>query len=140
MRAFLLALVLMTVAAAGAAAQPASPADGVAIRGVITRQIEAFRQDDASGAFAYASPGIQGMFGTPERFIGMVRDAYPSVHRPRSVEFGELQQQDGRIVQQVELVGPDGQPQTALYEMERGGDGIWRIAGCNLVRSPRVGA
>ena len=139
MRAILAVLVLLA-AAPGARAQPASPADGADIRGVITRQIEAFRQDDAPAAFAYASPGIQGMFGTPERFLGMVRDAYPSVHRPRSVEFGELQQDDGRIVQQVELVGPDGQPQTALYEMERGADGAWRIAGCSLVRSPRVGA
>lgn len=139
MRAILAALILMA-AATGALAQPASPADGAAIRGVITGQIEAFRGDDAPGAFAFASPGIQGMFGTPERFMGMVRDAYPAVHRPRSVEFGELQQQDERIVQQVELVGPDGQPQTALYEMERGNDGTWRIAGCSLVRSPRVGA
>lgn len=138
----LLRLLLMVLAlsaiARGAQAQTLSAADGVAVRGVIGRQIEAFRRDDAPGAFAFASPGIQGMFGTPERFLDMVRRAYPAVHRPRSVEYGELTRENGRTVQQVELVGQDGQPHLALYEMERDGD-TWRIAGCTLVRSPRVG-
>ena len=137
MRTLLLALALMALAGS-VHAQGLSAADGAAIRGVIGRQIEAFRQDDAPGAFAFASPGIQGMFGTPERFLDMVRRAYPAVHRPRSVEYRELTREDGRIVQQVELTGQDGQPQLALYEMERDGD-AWRIAGCTLVRSPRVG-
>ena len=102
------------------------------------RQIEAFGRDDAPAAFALASPGIQGMFGTPDRFLDMVRRTYPAVYRPRSVEYGELTREDGRIVQHVELTGQDGQPQLALYEMERDGD-AWRIAGCTLVRSLRVG-
>ena len=134
----LLLAAMLTAAAGNVRAQGPSAADGAAIRGVIGRQIEAFWHDDAPGAFAFASPGIQGMFGTPERFLDMVRRTYPAVHRPRSVEYGELTQENGRIVQQVELTGPDGQPQLALYEMERVGD-AWRIAGCTLVRSPRVG-
>jgi hypothetical protein len=69
-----------------------------------------------------------------------VRRAYPAVHRPRSVEFSGLLQEDGRIVQQVELTGPDGTAQLALYEMEKDSAGNWRIAGCVLVRSARVGA
>ena len=131
--------VLVLIAVAGSVrAQGVSASDGAAIRGVIGRQIEAFRRDDAPAAFALASPGIQGMFGTPERFLDMVRRAYPAVHRPRSVEYGELTRENGRIVQQVELTGQDGQPQLALYEMERDGD-AWRITGCTLVQSPRVG-
>ena len=137
LRRLLLALAL-TAAVGSVRAQEVSAADGAAIRGVIGRQIEAFRRDDAAGAFAFASPGIQGMFGTPERFLDMVRRAYPAVHRPRSVEYRELTREGGRIVQQVELTGQDGQPQLALYEMERDGD-TWRIAGCTLVQSPRVG-
>ncbi len=137
LRRLLLAAIL-TFAAGGVRAEGLSASDGVAIRDVIGRQIEAFGRDDAPGAFAFASPGIQGMFGTPERFLDMVRQTYPAVHRPRSVEYRELSQEDGRIVQQVELTGQDGQPQVALYEMERDGD-AWRIAGCTLVRSLRVG-
>lgn len=129
---------MLTFAAAGVRAEGLPASDGAAIRGVIGRQIEAFRRDDAPGAFAFASRGIQKMFGTPELFLDMVRRTYPAVYRPRSIEYGELSQENGRIVQHVELTGQDGQPQLALYEMERDGD-AWRIAGCTLVRSLRVG-
>ncbi len=129
---------MLTSAAGGVQAEGLSASDGVAIRNLIGQQIEAFGRDDATGAFAIASPGIQRMFGTPERFLDMVRQTYPTVYRPRSVEYRELSKEDGRIVQQVELTGQDGQPQLALYEMERDGD-AWRIAGCTLVRSARVG-
>ena len=134
----LLLAAMLTSAAGRARVEGLSASDGAAIRGVIGRQIEAFRRDDAPGAFDFASPGIQKMFGTPERFLDMVRRTYPAVYRPRSVEYGELSQDNGRIVQQVELTGQDRQPQVALYEMERVGD-AWRIAGCTLVRSLRVG-
>ncbi len=139
LRPLLLALAVMA-AAGGARAQDVSADDKAAIRGVIGRQLEAFGRDDGPAAFGYASPGIQGMFGTPERFLDMVRRGYPAVHHPRSVEYGDLVQENGRIVQQVEVVGADGQPQLALYDMERGPDGIWRIAGCSLTQSPRIGA
>ncbi len=123
-----------------AAADEVDKATQQALQAIITQQIEAFERDDGDAAFAFASPHIQEQFGNSGRFLDMVRRAYPAVHRPRSVDFAELLVGDGTIVQQVELVGPDGQPQTALYEMERGADGAWRIAGCSLVRSPRVGA
>ncbi|MBC7799207.1 MAG: DUF4864 domain-containing protein [Gemmatimonadaceae bacterium] len=120
-------------------AQDVAPPDRDAIRGVIARQLEAFRRDDGAAAFGLASPGIQGQFGDADRFLDMVRRAYPPVHRPRSVEFTELVVKDGEIVQQVELTGPDGKPALALYSMERDDAGQWRISGCVLVRSTRVG-
>lgn len=122
-----------------AVAQDITPPDRAAIQGVITRQIEAFRRDDGAAAFGLASPGIQGQFGDAQRFMDMVRRAYPPVHRPRSVEFTELRATDGQIVQEVELTGPDGKPALALYSMERDSAGEWRISGCILVKSTRVG-
>ena len=116
-----------------------SAADRTAIQGVITRQIEAFRHDDAETAFGFASPGIQDQFGTPGRFLDMVRRAYPAVHRPRAMEFTGLRLDDGAVVQEVELVGPDGALALALYTMERDSAGVWRISGCTLVPSVRVG-
>ncbi len=123
----------------GHAQSDLSAADRMAIQGVITRQIDAFRRDDAEAAFAFASPGIQAQFGTPERFLDMVRRAYPAVHRPRAMEFTGLRLGDGGTVQEVELVGPDGALQLALYSMERDAAGAWRISGCVLVPSARVG-
>lgn len=69
----------------------------------------------------------------------MVRRAYPPVYRPRSVDSSELMVGDGTVVQQVELVGPDGASVLALYSMERDAAGQWRISGCILTKSARSG-
>ena len=62
----LFALVALVLGLAGAAqAQSLSSADRAAIRQVIEAQVDAFRRDDGSAAFSYASPVIQGMFGSP---------------------------------------------------------------------------
>ena len=69
----------------------------------------------------------------------MVKRGYPPVYRPRSAEFSELALRDGALVQEVELVGPDGQSKLALYTMVRDGAGGWLIAACVLIPSVRVG-
>ena len=138
-RAVAALLFLCAAVGPGQAQADLSAADRMAIQGVITRQIEAFQRDDAEAAFAVASPGIQDQFGTPDRFLDMVRRAYPAVHRPRAMEFTGLRLGEGGVVQEVELVGPDGALQLALYSMERDAAGAWRIAGCALVPSARVG-
>jgi hypothetical protein len=107
-------------------------ADRATIRGVISDQIAAFRRDDATTAFGFAAPNIQAMFGSPERFLGMVRDAYQPVYRPSDVAFGELVYVGDQLIQLVQVVGPDGVPRLALYFMDRQPDGNWRIAGCTL--------
>lgn len=136
MRGALLALAVL-MGMGGPARAEVSPADRAAIAEVITGQLQAFRQDDGPRAFSFASPGIQSMFGTPENFLDMVRRAYPPVHRSSQGEFTTLTEQ-GEVVQHVELFH-DGQWHTALYSMERTANG-WRISGCVLVRSARVGA
>ena len=130
-------LLLLLVLAPGLAwaqapATDIGAADRAKIRAVISDQIAAFRRDDAQAAFGFAAPNIQAMFGTPERFLGMVRDSYQAVYRPSDVAFGELVRIDDRLTQLVQVVGPDGAARTALYFMERQADGTWRIAGCVL--------
>jgi hypothetical protein len=117
----------------GPLGQHLTGADGAAIRRVIERQLEAFRQDDGPTAFSFASPGIQAMFGTAENFLDMVIQAYPQVYRPRAVEFRELTVHEGQPAQKVLLTGPDGVTVTALYLMQQQPDGEWRINGCLLL-------
>ena len=123
-----LAIVLM--------ASPASAEDArrAGIVAVIGAQLDAFRHDDAEAAFAFASPAIQAMFGTPANFLRMVAESYQPVYRPRAVKFLDLLEQDGRLVQRVLFTGPDGRQVMGLYMMVRQPDGTWRIAGCVLVR------
>lgn len=118
---------------------PLGPSDRAAIQGVISRQLDAFKRDDAPEAYRWAAPNVQAIFPTPERFIEMVKRGYKPVYRPRTVEFSELAVRDGAIVQEVELVGPDGQPALAVYTMVRDGAGGWLIAACQLMPSVRVG-
>lgn len=142
-RIFLIVAVLVPGVAWSQAPQPASDigaADRATIRAVIGDQIAAFRRDDAAAAFSFAAPNIQAMFGSPERFLQMVRDGYQPVYRPSDVAFGELVRIDGQLTQIVQVVGPDGAPRTALYFMERQADGAWRIGGCVLTTGPGVAA
>jgi len=102
---------------------------------VIGAQLAAFQRDDASTAFAFATPDIQAIFGTPANFLQMVAEAYAPVYRPRKFTFLDLVEKDGRLVQRVLFTGPDGKQVLALYMMAQQGDGSWRIAGCVLLDS-----
>lgn len=132
-----IAAVLALIAAlwtAGVCAQqaPISEADRAAIQSTIQGQEDAFKRDDGASAFGYASPAIQGMFGTPEVFMDMVRQGYPMVYRPRLFDFAEIVTKDGRPTQKVRVIGPDGRHHTAFYPMTQLPDGTWRIDGCYL--------
>ncbi len=126
-------LVALLLGLAGAAqAQSVSDADRAAIRQVIEAQVDAFRRDDGDAAFKYASPAIQGMFGSPEIFMDMVRQGYQPVYRPRAFDFQEIVSLHGQPAQKVHVIGPDGRPVTAIYPMRQLPDGSWRIDGCFL--------
>ncbi len=121
--------------AAAAEAEPLGAGDRQAIRSIIQSQLNAFQRDDGHEAFSYASPGIRQSFQNPEIFMAMVRGGYAAVYRPRAVEFLETLVKDGRTVQMMRFVGPDGVAVIAMYTMERQPDGTWRISGVVLLRT-----
>ena len=128
------ALILCLALATPAVSQSAVTAQDVeAIRAVINRQIDAFRRDDAREAFALVSPDVQETFGTPERFLHMVRVSYRAVYRPASVSFLGLTVMGHDAVQQVQLTERSGAVWVAYYAMQRQPDGSWRTNGCHLV-------
>ena len=138
MRALLLVMALLLPAGAAGAQVTLGPGDGVAIERVIRGQMDAFGRDDAAGAYRYAAPNVRQVFPTAEGFLDMVRRGYAPVYRPRQVEFSELAVRNGVVVQDVELVGPDGRAVTAAYTLERDGQGGWVITGCSLLPSVRA--
>ncbi|HEV8094755.1 MAG TPA: DUF4864 domain-containing protein [Burkholderiales bacterium] len=133
------ALLLLFGFALPAAAQPAVTVEDLAeIRGVINRQIDAFRRDDAHEAFALVSPGVQQTFGTPERFLDVVRVSYRAVYRPAAVAFLGLTVIGQDAVQQVQITDRSGAVWLAYYAMQRQRDGSWRTNGCHLVQPAKT--
>lgn len=114
--------------------------DAAAIRAVIEAQLAAFQRDDGAEAFSYAAPQIQAQFGTPERFMRMVRRGYAPVYRPRQVFFRDLLRHEGRVVQPLLVTAQDGRVLIALYTMARQPDGSWRIGGVALLPAKAQGA
>jgi hypothetical protein len=109
------------------------------IEGTIQSQIDAFLRDDFVTAFTFASPSIRGMFGTPENFGAMVRNGYPMVWRPKDVQFGPLRTMDGALWQQVLVQDDGGNSFVVEYQMVQV-DGVWRIAGVQVIPAPDVSA
>lgn len=111
------------------------PEHAAAIRAVILDQLEAFRADEIDRAFAHASPGIQSMFRTPERFRRMVEQGYPMIWRPERVDVGGIEAAGEALIQTMVFVDRTGQVFEADYRMELV-DGVWRIAGVTLRKLP----
>jgi len=124
----LLATMAWTTNAVGQEAAPTSE-----VQTVIQRQLDAFQRDDAGAAFAIAAPVIQQKFGTPARFLELVKRYYAPVYRPQSVRFLGLKPRGPDWEQRVLVSGPDGALVTAVYTL-RNIEGQWRITSCVLER------
>lgn len=109
------------------------------IENTIQGQIDAFLVDDFDTAFTFASPTIQGLFGSSTRFGQMVRNGYPMVWRPSEVQFLELRRQGALLLQKVLVRDANGAPHVLEYNMVQQGE-TWRIDGVQLLAAPPVGA
>ena len=120
------------VGVANAQSAAVSGDEAKAMRAVVEAQLAAFAADDAKRAFSYAAPSIREMFGTPDRFMAMVRAGYPVVYRPASVIFLVPLRSQGQLFQGVQMTDTGGSLWLATYRLERQPDGNWRISGCDV--------
>lgn len=128
---FFLAMSFGFVPTSGAA--NVTEAEARQVRSVVEAQLKALRADDGPAAFALAAPSIRGLFGSPDRFLAMVRSGYPVVYRPASVAYLKADKVSAvAIVQGVHLTDGEGTLWLALYHLERQRDKTWRIAGCQV--------
>ena len=133
MRAFLAAAFMICALERALAA---SDADRSAIRAIIQDQLESFKRDDGARAFSYASPALQTMFGSQERFMAMVKQGYQPVYRPRSYTLGEFKDTPEGTSLSVQIQDLEGKDWVAIYTLEQQPDGTWRISGCYLAKAP----
>ena len=129
MRVFLIAMLMWVVSLTTLAAQSQD------IQNVIESQIEAFKADDFTQAFTYASPSIQGVFGDAENFGRMVRAGYPMVWRPAEFRFLELHETSGQLFQRIMITDMTGQVHILDYQMIED-EGRWKINGVYFVQLP----
>lgn len=120
-------------------AQTTSEAATGSIESTIRGQIDAFVADDFARAFTFASPMIQGIFGTPENFGAMVRQGYPMVYRPATVRMMETREVAGNLWQRIMVTDQSGATHMLDYQMIKVGEG-WQINGVQLLPSVGVGA
>ncbi len=99
---------------------------------VIDSQISAFRAQDHAKAFSHAAPSLQKIFGSTDRFIGMVKNGYGAIYKARNWDFGRSGMQNDTLYQEVNIIGPFGKNWSALYTMKKGSDGVWRIHGVQM--------
>jgi hypothetical protein len=104
-------------------------------RALIQRQLDAFAQGDAAGAYALAAPGIKVIFPNSGVFMDMVRSRYAPVYHHRSADFGTFKAEGDNVSQALTIVDDDNQVWTAIYTLTRQPDGSWLISGCILVKS-----
>jgi hypothetical protein len=119
----------------------ASPAfaQEAGISDTINGQMEAFRAEDVATAFDYASPLIQGIFGTPDNFGKMVREGYPMVWKPGDVTLMELRTVAGALWQRVRVTDASGRGWYLDYRMIQGPKG-WLIDAVQLLPMGDLGA
>jgi hypothetical protein len=104
-------------------------------RHIIERQIEAFLNDDAAAAYAFAAPAIQARYPDKDSFFAMVKKSYQPVYKPGNYAFGRSKTvSDGAmILHELLIEGRDGKDWKAVYQLLRQADGSYRIGGVIIV-------
>ena len=107
----------------------------------VESQLRAFQSNDGTTAYSFAAPGIRRMFPTVDQFMGMVARGYAPIRNPKRFDMGTATEMaDGRIMQNVVIVGPDGKTYEAKYVLQLQEDGTYRITAVSLRESTMVGA
>lgn len=114
---------------AGAPVSPASSAERAEAINSIQGQLDAFRNNDYAKAEYYQSPMLRFSTGSVQRFQSMMQDEYPEFTNSARANFGEGQSMMGgeEVVIPVQVTGKNGITVNAVYTLQRGPDGIYRV-------------
>ena len=106
---------------------------------VISLQIEAFRNRDASTAFRFAGEGFQLSYSSAEAFfLAIVTSGYAPIMDSVSHSFGPFREQgEAGIVQDVLIVASDRVIYNATYQLAEEAEG-WRVQGVQLRRTEGI--
>lgn len=106
---------------------------------VISSQIQAFRDRDATTAFSYAGAGFQVSFPSAELFFdAIISSGYAPIMDSVSHSFGPYRLVgDDVVVQEVHLIGSGQERYSAIYQLAEEEKG-WRVQGVQLLKQPGI--
>lgn len=127
------ALVSLAAISMPLAAVAEDPVEGSRL--IIQKQIEAFLNDDAEAAYAFAAPGIRARYPDKDAFFAMVKKSYQPVYHPGNFAFGRSKniENGAMILHEVLIEGEDGKDWKAVYQLLRQPDGGYKIGGVIIV-------
>ena len=108
------------------------------IHEIISKQISAFRQNNAEEAYSFASPFIKSKFRSPSIFMAMVKGSYPMIWNPQKFKFMEQRSHASNIIQRV--IFTDGDDNLFFFDyLMLKSDGSWAIHGVYQVQAGSIG-
>lgn len=113
-------------------------ADAIAIHEVVQSQLEALSNDDAASAFELATPEKRMLIGSPDNFLRLIKEEYNPIYRYQRVIFSRPEVIDGDAVQLVRVTDGYSRVWVAVFWMQQGEDGSWKIDGCQLLETTSV--
>jgi hypothetical protein len=113
-------------------------ADAAAIHAAVQTQLHALSNDDAAGAFELTTPEKRHLIGSADNFLRMIKEEYNPIYRYQGVMFSNPEVVDGNVVQLVRVTDGYGKVWLAIFWMQQGEDGSWKIDGCHLLETSTV--
>ena len=71
------------------------------VKGIISSQLQAFKEENVEEAYSFAAPSIKKQFSNPGNFGLMVRKGYPVIWKPKSYQFVKFSTNGKRSIQRV---------------------------------------
>lgn len=106
------------------------------IHNIITDQLSAFINNDATLAYSYAAPIVKMRFPTADSFMNMVEKGYGAIYRSTSHDFGRSHlADDNEFFQELILTDTQGKTWQSIYVLQEMAAGDWKIKSVHIRRS-----
>ncbi len=106
--------------------------DKIAIRQLIEKQLQAFRQKDEVTAFALTSPTIQKEYPQND-FIAVIESKYDAIVQPRSIMFQGFTLVNSYPALVSMIMNREGELTQGVFIVQHQPDYSWRIHGYELL-------
>ncbi len=110
--------------------------DRAAMRHAILAQLQAFRRNDATTAFAHVAPLARRTFVSARHFLTSVQDVYKMAYTSQLQRFDGIDLGGPLPRQRLLMTSPRGEQWLARFTMQRQSNGRWQIMGVTIEMAP----